>query len=179
MAAAKGLDWELIRKNYEGGLNPAALAIKYNCSAASIYTRAVAEKWLKPIEDDDGIDPEFRYNEEEFIQVDIALYEQRRYLSRLMQELNASTSKPGQMRQWIKEGTAGNIDSRRKAMYQTLTMGNRMIMLKNAASVLKTLVEAENMMNVPKGKKAKLEKDAEELEDERFAPRKAPSARSA
>ncbi len=172
------LDWKNIRLDYEQhGLNPAALGIKYNGAPGTIYQRAKAEGWHRPIEDEDPqIDEEFQYDESEDEELDITLRAQKNHLGQLMRELNASAAKPGQLKQWIKEGIAGNIDSRRKAMYQVLSIPNRFIMLKNASSALKTLVEAENLMNVPKGKKAKLEKDAEELEDERFAQRKAPVA---
>ncbi len=175
------VDWKSARKDYEEiGLSPGSLATKYNCSAATVYQRVKAEGWRRPIEDEDPqIDPEFQYDPDEDGQLDITLRAQKNHLGQLMKELNASATKPGQLKQWIKEGTMGNIDSRRKAMYQVLSIPNRFVMMKNASAALKTLVETENMMNVPKGKKAKLEKDAEELEDERFAPRKAPSLRSA
>ena len=179
MGRPANIDWKNLRKDYEEvGLNAAALSVKYNCSSQTVYQRAKAEHWNRPIEDENPeIDEEFHYDED--LQLDLTLIAQKRHLGKLMRELDASAAHPGQLRQWIKEGTAGNIDSRRKAMYQVLSIPNRFIMLKNASSALKTLVEAENMMNVPKGKKAKLEKDAEELADERFAPRKAPSLRSA
>lgn len=168
MGRQASIDWESLRKDYEEvGLNPAACGIKYNCSAATVYQRVRAEGWRRPIEDDE-IDTEFMEDEDAHLNIDEALYEQKRYLRRLMKELDASTSKPGQMKQWIKEGTAGNIDSRRKAMYQVLTMGNRMIMLKNAAQMLKTIVETENMVTVPKGKKAQAEAAAQNVEDDRF-----------
>lgn len=181
MAAPKGLDWSAIRKDYEDvGLNAAALGIKYNCSATAIYNRAKAESWVAPI--DDEIDPEFQEgDEEELIKVDVALHEQKRYLMRLHREIDASTSKPGQMKQWMKEGTAGNLDSRRKVLYQLLTLGNRILSLKNASATLKTIVEIEiaaGLLDVPRGKKALAEKAAKELgeDDDVFAARKTPKA---
>lgn len=175
MPKKKDLDWNEIRKDYEViGLNPAALAIKYDISANYIYQKARSEGWRKPL--DEEIDPEFQEDIDDFIQVDVALAEQKRYLARLHREIDASTSKPGQMKQWIKEGTQGIIDSRRKAMYQMLSLGNRIVALKNAAATLKMIIECENMAGVPKGKKARADFAAQELDDDRFTERKSPIA---
>ena len=44
------LPWDDIKRDYEQeGLNPAVLAKKYHCASVTIYTRAAAEKWSKPI----------------------------------------------------------------------------------------------------------------------------------
>ena len=123
----------------------------------------------KPV--DEEIDPEFVENPEDIIPTDLAIYEQKLYLARLHRELDATTSKPGQMKQWIKEGEAGNIDSRRKVIYQILSLPNRMLTLKNATACLKTIVEIEiaaGILNVGKGKIAKAERAVEMLDDDRF-----------
>lgn len=176
------VDWDEIRKDYEGkGFNIAALAIKYDIAASTILQKIKAEAWRSYLQDE--VDPEFSEDEEdeELIKADVAINEQKRYLMRLHREIDASTSKPGQMKQWIKEGTEGNIDSRRKAMYQMLSLGNRIIALKNAAHTLKMIIENEiacGTLVVPKGKKALLEKAAREMgeEDDMFAVRKMPDA---
>jgi len=75
------------------------------------------------------------------------------------------------MKQWIKEGEAGNIDSRRKVIYQIMSLPNRMLTLKNATACLKTIMEIEiaaGILNVGKGKKAKAERAVEMLDDDRF-----------
>jgi hypothetical protein len=180
--ARKPADWEEIRKDYEEkGLNPAALGVKYNLTASTVYQRVKAEGWRKPIEEE--VSPEFdEGDEEELIKVDVALHEQKRYLMRLHREIDASTSKLGQMKQWVKEGEAGNIDSRRKVIYQLLSLGNRILSLKNASATLKTIVEIEiaaGLLDVPRGKKAQLEKAARELgeeDDSMFTARKTPKA---
>lgn len=184
MAAAKGINWDEVRDDYEHkGLNPAALAIKYNVAATTVYQKARSEKWRKPVEED--VDPEFdEGDEEELIKSDVALHEQKRYLMRLHREIDASTSKPGQMKQWIKEATAGSIDSKRKIAYQMMSLGNRVITLKNAAHVLKMIVEVEiatGTLVVATGKKALLDKAAREMageDDSVFAARRAPSPRA-
>src|SRR5438270_11697574 len=121
MVGKPSFDWESIRKDYEEqGLNAAALAIKYNCKPITVYQRASTEGWKKPV--DEEIDPEFVENPEDIIPTDLAIYEHKLYLARLHRELDATTSKPGQMKQWIKEGEAGNSDSRRKVIYQIMSL---------------------------------------------------------
>jgi len=123
MAAVKGINWNVVRKDYEElGLNPAALSIKYNVAATTVYQKARSEGWRRPIEEEEPIIDEEFVEEIEYanslVDVENAIKEQKIQLGMMMRELAASTTKPGQIKQWIKEGTAGSIDSRRKIMYQ-------------------------------------------------------------
>jgi hypothetical protein len=176
MAAAKGIDWDVVRKDYEEvGLNIAAIGLKYGVAATTVYQKARAEAWRDPLPQE--IDPDCVEDEDYNIKIDVATYEQKKYLARLHREIDFGTSKPGEMKQWMKEGMAGNLDSRRKVLYQLLTLNSRLTALKTASAVLKAIVEVEiatGLLEAPGGKKDILKKAAKDLEDDRFAARSAP-----
>ena len=110
--------------------------------------------------------------------IENAIYRQKCLLARLMYELETSTSHIGQMKKWIIEGTKDDRSlSRRRAMYQAVSMGNRTVMLKNATVALKNLCEIEGMAGIkPRGKKAQKEAAAGDLDSNIFVPQDMPDA---
>src|SRR5712671_4103560 len=102
--------------------------------------------------------------------IENAIYRQKCLLARLMHELETSTSHIGQMKKWIIEGTKDDRSlSRRRAMYQAVSMGKRTVMLKDATIALKNLCEIEGMSGIkPRGKKATIEAEAQALSKQIF-----------
>lgn len=175
----KSLDWKSIRHDYEVvGLNPASLAEKYDCSAVYIYQRIRAESWRLPL-DVETIDPEFDEDDVEISEVPVSVEVGKKIVARLLKELDINTANPGQMKQWFKDATAGKTDAQRRLAFQAITLPGRMAAMEKASRILKTLVEAQMLIgDVPRGKKAQLEKAAREMgeEDDMFAVRKMPDA---
>src|SRR6266404_7137409 len=139
----KLLDWSSIRREYEvEGIGPEALGEKYGCSSVTIYTKAKAESWTKPTlaqmnEDVDevaeatGIAPIVEIEEDideedlDSITIESSILRQKYILARLMNELDATTAKMGQMKKWIAEETRDDRNTnRRRALYNAVSMGS-------------------------------------------------------
>lgn len=166
MAARKSTaEWQRIQIEYCAGEDSIReIADRHEVSDTAVRKRAKAEKWTRkvrtanrrelvpspppppPIDPEAPIDP-----------VTIA-NGGRGLVYRMLDELDVSTSRRGELEDMIVAATEGDEeDTRRDAMMRALSLGNRANTLKTLASAFKLLNEA----SAPQGKKAQQQQKAE------------------
>lgn len=170
------VDWAEIEKDYRAGsMSNVALGDWYSVSEAAIRKRAKAHGWVRagstsnhtPAPQEPGrtaATPETTKPEE-------IIGRGRNLTLRLLDELDATTSRVGELREIIDSAVDGSDDKARAAIEKALSLKERADVLKALALTAKTFAEAGAPSGVKAERQAKAEKAAA---GGKFAPPSAP-----
>lgn len=176
----KVIDWAGIEHDYRNGdMSVRDLAKWYSVSEAGIRKRAKAGGWTRP---DDAPTQSVKRKEisvtysvpDTIVTTEATAPDQivgrgRNLALRMMDELDATSSRLGELETFIAEATDGDESQRRvEALMKAISLPSRANTLKTLAQAVKTLAETA----APEGKKAQRQAAAENVSG-RFA---APSA---
>lgn len=170
----KSIDWKAVERDYtKTALSVRELARWYNCDEKAIRLRAKAEGWVRPGAETPQSAPQSpqpldavvapiveRLRElapdEPSTTPDI-VERARRVTLRLVHELEAVTTRQGELSEMIDEALAGKDNAKqRESLRKALSLSERATVLKNIALTTKTLAEAQT----PAGKKAAAAEEA-------------------
>lgn len=162
MAARKTTDeWERIKREYlEGQDSIREIADRHEISDAAIRKRAKAEKWERPVRTREPVRtllpvprvvPAEPVVPREPVAPAAIADHARDLVARMLDELDAVTSRQGELEEAIEILTANDEDDRRRdTMMKAVSLPIRSMIAKNLASTLKTI----NETSAPQGKKA-------------------------
>lgn len=180
------VDWDEIKRDYlSGSMSNRELAAWYSISEGAIRKRAKKEGWVKT-----GTQPEVRTEPQTITIVQTPVTPEttspeaivgrgRNLTLRLMDELEATTSKLGELEMIIDTAVDGeDADNKREALKQAISLKQRAEVLKSLALAAKTLNESGAAADG--GKKAQRQRSAEQVVQPggRFAPPPPPKAAS-
>lgn len=166
--AKKSIDWSAIERDYrKTGLSIRELARWYGCDDKAIRLKAKAGGWARPGADTPQPTPQAPRPLAALIEPikqglrDLApdgpaetpdiVERSRRVAMRLVDELDAITTRQGELAQIIDEALEGKDNAKqRESLRKMLSLSDRAMTLKNLALTVKTLAEA----HAPAGKKA-------------------------
>lgn len=173
------IDWvEIERDHRSGSMSVREMAKWYGVSEGAIRKRAKASGWTRA-GTQDGTRPESAYEEPQKVYVGTVLTPEnaapeaivgrgRNLVLRMMDELEATTSRLGELEGMIVSATdEGDAGKQREAMMQAISLKQRSDVLKALATAAKTL--AETPAAAAGGKKAEKQNAAERVGG-RFAP---------
>ncbi|SFL18317.1 hypothetical protein [Methylorubrum salsuginis] len=170
----KSIDWKAVERDYTKTALPVReLARWYNCDEKAIRLRAKAEGWVRPGAETPQPAPQSpqpldalvapiveRLRElapDEPATTPDIVERARRVTLRLVDELEAVTTRKGELGEMIDEALAGKDNAKqRESLRKALSLSERATVLKNIALTTKTLAEAQ----APAGKKAAAAEDA-------------------
>jgi len=163
-AKKQKIDWPAIQADFsEGRMSNRELAAWYSISEGAIRKRAKAEGWVRseyappkpaPLM---RIEPRPAMAHELPTKVEEIVGKGRNLIFRMLDELDVTTSRVGEMEEIIDSDTAGDRDDRRRqAMLKAVSLPSRANSIKALAAAFKTLVESGS----PEGKKAQAHEDA-------------------
>lgn len=161
------IDWARIELEYLAGEDSIReIADRHEISDAAIRKRAKAQGWVREVRTANRCEPERqpppppRSNPEAPRDHNQIADDGRSLVARMLDELDAVTSRRGELEDLIIAATDGDDDdSRRDAMLKSLSLGNRANTMKTLALALKTLNEAA----APQGKKAAQQEKAAQI----------------
>ncbi len=168
----KPIDWAGIERDYRAGvMGVREIARWYGVSDTAIHKKAKAEGWTRK---DKPKGPFQEHREQRAQAVEIvqpasakpeALSDRARGIAgRLMDELETVTAHVGELEDMI--CTEESDPRRRQALLKAVSLGERATTLKNLATTLKTLNDAQ----APEGKKAQRQNAAEQVAGKFSAP---------
>lgn len=170
----KSIDWKAVERDYtKTSLPVRELARWYNCDEKAIRLRAKAGKWLRPGQENSAVPPQAPQPLDTVVapiverlremapdapaQTPDIVEKARRVALRMVDELEAVTTRRGELGEIIDEALAGKDNAKqRESLRKALSLGDRAMVLKNLALATKTLAEAA----APAGKKAAAAEDA-------------------
>lgn len=164
----RAIDWKAIEKDYRSGsMSNVALAEWYSISESAVRARAKKGGWVRG-----GASPATgTIATPETTSPDAIIGRGRNLTLRLLDELDATTSRLGELQELI-DGALDEGDKARDALEQALTLKVRSDVLKSLALTAKTFAEA----GAASGKKAERQAAAETAASSgsKFAPRGGP-----
>ncbi|MGM4906270.1 hypothetical protein AB8B21_05660 [Tardiphaga sp. 866_E4_N2_1] len=176
------VDWDEIKRDYlSGSMSNRELAAWYSISEGAIRKRAKKEGWVKS-----GTQPEVRTEPQTITIVQTPVTPEttspeaivgrgRNLTLRLLDELDATTSKLGELEMMIDTSIDGeDADQQRQALKQAVSLKQRAEVLKSLALAAKTLNESG--AGADNGKKAQRQRSAEQVAQpgSKYAPPSAP-----
>lgn len=168
MAARKTADeWSRIEFEYLSNDDSVReIADRHNISEAAIRKRAKAEGWKRPVRTPQRREPERqpppppRSEPDKPVEPASTADSGRGLIARMLDELDVTTSRRGELEDMIIAATDGDDeDARRDAMLRAISLPGRATTLKTLALALKTFNEAA----APQGKKAAAQDRAREV----------------
>ena len=174
MGKAKStVDWQRIEIEYCSGEDSISeIADRHEISRAAIQKRAKAEKWHRVVAPCNQVQPERQPPPPAPTDPDKPLDAAqianggRDLVARMLEELDVTTSRRGELEDMIIADTAGDEGGdRRDGMMRAVSLPTRANTMKTLALALKTLNEA----SAPQGKKAAVQEKANEIAG-RFRP---------
>ncbi len=161
------IDWARIEIEYLAGEDSIReIADRHEISDAAIRKRAKAQGWVREVRSANRCEPARqpppppRSDPETPRDAGQIADDGRSLVGRMLDELDAVTSRRGELEDLIIAATDGDDDdSRRDAMMKALSLGNRANTMKTLALALKTLNEAV----APQGKKAAQQEKAAQI----------------
>ena len=157
-------DWDRIQIEYLSGEDSIReIADRHEISDTAIRKRAKADGWARPVRTANRCEPERqpppppRSDPDEPVDASAVADGGRGLVSRMLDELDVTTSRRGELEDLIISATEGDEeDARRDAMLRAISLPGRANTLKTLALALKTLNEAA----APQGKKAQAQERA-------------------
>ena len=151
-------EWERIEREYCSGEDSIReIADRHEISDTAIRKRAKAESWVRKVRKPARREvvlsppPPAALDPDEPIDASKIADGGRGLVARMLDELNVTTSRRGELEDMIIEATDGDDeDARRDAMMRAISLPSRASTMKTLALALKTLNEAA----APQGKKA-------------------------
>ena len=160
-------DWDRIELEYLAGEDSIReIADRHEISEGAIRKRAKAEKWVRAVRRVRTVRTSPPAAQDEpaerppVPEASVIAERGRGLVSRMLDELDATTTHIGELEEMIEGVTAGDRDSRRRdGMLSALSLTGRAKTLKELATAFKTINEA----SVPQGKKAVAQERAREV----------------
>ncbi len=160
-------EWSRIEREYCSGEDSVReIADRYEISDTAIRKRAKAGKWVRKVRTPNRREPERQppppppTNPDEVRDADAIANGGRGLVDRMLDELDVTTSRRGELEDMIVAATDDDEDdARRDAMMRAVSLPGRANTLKTLALALKTLNEAA----APQGKKAAEQAEADEM----------------
>ena len=168
MATRKSsFDWTRIELEYLAGEDSIReIADRHAISEGAIRKRAKAEKWVRVVRKVRKVrtstpsEPSAAVEREPVPDAAAIAERGRGLVSRMLDELDATTTHAGKLEEMIEEITAEDRDGRRRdGMLGAISLGGRAKTLKELATAFKTINEA----SAPQGKKAAAQDRAREV----------------
>jgi len=168
MATRKSsFDWTRIELEYLAGEDSIReIADRHAISEGAIRKRAKAEKWVRVVRKVRKVrtstpsEPSAAVEREPVPDAAAIAERGRGLVSRMLDELDATTTHAGKLEEMIEEITAKDRDGRRRdGMLGAISLGGRAKTLKELATAFKTINEA----SAPQGKKAAAQDRAREV----------------
>ena len=161
------IDWDAIESEYCNSSDSIReIADRYTVSDTAIRKRAAKEGWERPVRTEvrrelERAPPAPHRSDPDKPRENAGIADDGRNLvARMLDELDAVTSRPGELEELIIEATDGDeSDARRDAMMKAVSLPTRANTLKTLALSLKALSEAA----APQGKKAAAQDKADEI----------------
>lgn len=152
------IDWARIEIEYFAGEDSIReIADRHEISDTAIRKRAKAEKWIRPVRTANRREPERSppppppSEPDKPVEPSAIADNGRSLVARMLDELDAVTSRRGELEDLIIDATEGDDeDARRDSMMRAVSLSSRAATMKTLALALKTLNEA----SAPQGKKA-------------------------
>ena len=170
----KFINWKAVERDYtKTALSVRELARWYNCDEKAIRLRAKAGEWLRPGQENSAVPPQAPQPLDALVapiverlreiapdtpaQTPDIVEKARRVALRMVDELEAVTTRRDELGEMIDEALAGKDNAKqRESLRKALSLSDRAMVLKNLALATKTLAEAA----APAGKKAAAAEDA-------------------